>query len=218
MFVIPEGNPLFFIPAGNLLPLFFIPAGNLRFLLLLPFLYPLFLYPLPMPHYFHAEQHLPYPLATVFAFFADPANLPRLMPAWQRARIDAASYVPPPPAPTPFPGSDAILAGSGSRMTITIKPFPFAPFRLPWDALIEDFRWLQGFCDIQTRGPFAYWRHCHTLTPTPTGTHLTDAVTYTPPFGPLGTLANALFLKHQLAATFRLRHRRTLEILAQDFS
>jgi ligand-binding SRPBCC domain-containing protein len=170
-----------------------------------------------MPFHFTAEQHLPYPLEAVFAFFADPANLPRLMPAWQRARIESSHFVPPPPPPTPFRGSDAILAGSGSRMTITIKPFPFAPFRMPWDALIEDFRWLHGFCDVQTRGPFAYWRHCHTLTSTPAGTRLTDAVTYTPPLGPLGALANALFLKHQLAATFRFRQKRTLELLASAF-
>lgn len=169
-----------------------------------------------MPFQFKAEQHLPYPIETVFAFFADPDNLPRLMPAWQDARIDASNFVAPPAAPVPFPGSDKISAGSGSRMTLTIKPFPFAPFRLPWDALIEDFTWLKGFCDVQTRGPFAYWRHCHTVTPTPTGTLLVDSVTYTPPLGPLGAIANAIFLKHQLAATFRFRQKRTLELLAQN--
>lgn len=165
---------------------------------------------------FRAEQHLPYPVETVFAFFADPANLPRLMPAWQDARIDASEFVAPPPAPVPFPGADAIVAGTGSRMTLTIKPFPFAPFRLPWDALIEDFTWLKGFCDVQTRGPFAYWRHCHTVSPIDTGTLLVDSVQYTPPMGPLGVIANALFLKHQLAATFRFRQRRTLELLARN--
>ncbi|HEY5214106.1 MAG TPA: SRPBCC family protein, partial [Acidobacteriaceae bacterium] len=60
---------------------------------------------------FHTEQHLPYPIETVFAFFADPANLPRLMPAWQRARIDHATFVPPPPPPQPFPGFANITAG-----------------------------------------------------------------------------------------------------------
>src|SRR3954451_16784048 len=37
---------------------------------------------------FTSEQWVPFPLARVFAFFADPLNLPRLMPAWQDARID----------------------------------------------------------------------------------------------------------------------------------
>lgn len=167
-----------------------------------------------MRYHFTAEQHLPYPLETVFAFFADPANLPRLMPAWQRTRIDAATFVAPPPPPHPFPGSDNIVAGSGSRMTLTIRPIPLSPVRLPWVALIEDFRWLEGFCDIQLRGPFAYWRHCHNLAATPTGTHLTDAVEYELPLGPLGSLANTLFIRRQLAATFAYRQQRTLELLA----
>jgi ligand-binding SRPBCC domain-containing protein len=165
---------------------------------------------------FHTEQHLPYPVETVFAFFADPANLPRLMPDWQRARIDHATYVSPPPPPQPFPGSEKINAGNGTRLTITIRPLPFSPIRVPWDALIEDFRWLQGFCDIQLRGPFRYWRHCHTVQPDRDGTLLHDAVDYELPLGPLSGLADKLFVRHQLAATFRYRQRRTLELLAQQ--
>ena len=50
-----------------------------------------------MRHFFQAEQWLPYPIETVFAFFANPENLPPLMPAWQKARIEKLSIVPPPP-------------------------------------------------------------------------------------------------------------------------
>jgi ligand-binding SRPBCC domain-containing protein len=171
-----------------------------------------------MRYRFQAEQWLPYPLETVFAFFADPANLPRLMPDWQRARIDHATFAAPPPPPKLFPGSDRITAGTGTRLTITIRPLPLLPFRLPWIAVIEDFRWLEGFCDVQERGPFAYWRHCHTVRAETrngiAGTHLRDAVEYEPPFGPLGSIANAIFLRRQLAATFRFRQKRTLELLA----
>ncbi len=171
-----------------------------------------------MPHRFIAEQLIPYPIETVFAFFADPANLPRLMPSWQNARIDAATYIAPPPPLHLFPGSDRIQAGTGSRITLTIRPVPYSPIRLPWVAVIEDFRWLEGFCDVQLRGPFKYWRHCHTITATTTGTKLVDAVEYEPPFGPLGSLANTLFIHRQLEATFAYRHRRTLELLAQPLA
>ena len=166
--------------------------------------------------HFNTEQWLPYPVETVFAFFADPANLPRLMPDWQRARIDRATYIAPPPPPTPFPGSDAITAGTGTRLTLTIRPVPFSPIRLPWVAVIEDFRWLQGFCDIQLSGPFRYWRHCHTVQPDANGTLLHDSVEYELPLGPLGSLADKLFIRRQLAATFRFRQRRTLELLAKQ--
>ncbi len=40
-----------------------------------------------MRHTFQTEQWLPFPVELVFAFFAYPENLPRLMPAWQKARI-----------------------------------------------------------------------------------------------------------------------------------
>jgi ligand-binding SRPBCC domain-containing protein len=169
-----------------------------------------------MRYHFNAEQNLPYPLETVFAFFADPANLPRLMPDWQRARIEHANYIAPPPPPHPFPGSERIAAGSGTRLTLTIRPVPYSPVRLPWDALIEDFRWLEGFCDVQLRGPFKYWRHCHTVRTLEGGTVIHDAVEYELPLGFLGSIANAIFIRRQLAATFRFRQKRTLELLAQQ--
>ena len=59
-----------------------------------------------MRYRFTAEQNIPYPLETAFAFFADPANLPRLMPSWQDARIDTATFVAPPSPSHAFPGSD----------------------------------------------------------------------------------------------------------------
>jgi ligand-binding SRPBCC domain-containing protein len=171
-----------------------------------------------MRQHFQAEQWLPYPLEKVFAFFADPENLPRLMPDWQSARIECSALVPPPPPSPSFEGSERIRAGSGSRMTLTIRPFPLSPIRLPWEALIEDFRWLEGFCDVQTRGPFQYWRHCHSVTAALSqdgqpGTLLRDSVEYELPLGVLGSFANWIFVRHQLAATFRYRQRRTLELL-----
>ena len=168
--------------------------------------------------HFQTDQRLPFPPETVFAFFADPANLPRLMPSWQNARIERSTFVPPPPPPHPFPGSDRITAGTGTRLTITIRPVPLSPIRATWDARIEDFRWLEGFCDVQLSGPFKYWRHCHRLEPHRSGTLLHDEVEYELPLGPLSSLVDKLFVHHRLAATFRHRHRRTLELLAAEAS
>ena len=168
---------------------------------------------------FRTDQWLPHPPELVFAFFANPENLPRLMPAWQKARIEEAVFAPPPPRPQAAKIYPGIAAGSGTRLTISIKPFPFSPFRVPWEALIEDFHWNHGFCDVQERGPFKYWRHCHTVTaaPEPTsgaaGTNLHDEVKYELPLGALSSLADKLFVHRQLAATFRYRQQRTAELL-----
>lgn len=172
-----------------------------------------------MHHHFSAEQWLPYPVETVFAFFANPANLPALMPAWQKARIDEASYAPPPPLPSgakaPAPGS--VAAGAGTRMKITFRPLPFSPVRLSWQAEITEFVWNEHFCDVQLSGPFAFWRHCHCLRPElregRSGTLLRDEVEYEMHLGPLGELAQRLFVDRQFRAMFDFRHRRTAELL-----
>ena len=164
---------------------------------------------------FQAVQFLPYPLEGVFRFFANPANLPRLMPAWQHARIDSATFVPPLPPFVPFRGSEHITAGNGTQLTLSFRPIPLLPLRLRWTAQIEEFRWLSGFCDIQGRGPFKYWKHCHTLVAEGDETVLSDSVTYELPFGAVGELANAL-VERQMASMFRYRHLCTLALLEEQ--
>jgi ligand-binding SRPBCC domain-containing protein len=176
-----------------------------------------------MRHNHRAEQWLPFPIETVFDFFADPENLPRLMPAWQKARIEEAMFAPPPPRPgvaragSAKTGTRSVAAGQGTKMTISFRPFPYSPLRLPWDAEIVEFEWNDHFCDVQHRGPFAYWRHCHRLETQQcdgrNGTLLRDHVEYELPFGILGDVANALFVKWQMGAIFRYRQKRTAELL-----
>jgi ligand-binding SRPBCC domain-containing protein len=114
-----------------------------------------------------------------------------------------------------------MAAGSGTRLTIGVRPFPLAPFRIPWEAEIEEFRWNEGFCDVQMRGPFKYWRHCHTVmaaaspkNPLEFGTTLRDHVEYELPLGALSGLADLLVVKRGLAYTFRYRQERTEQLLA----
>jgi ligand-binding SRPBCC domain-containing protein len=172
-----------------------------------------------MRYQFSTAQWLPYPVELVFAFFANPENLPRLMPRWQKAHIEEANFAPPPPRPEGAPRYPGMAAGNNTRLLITARPFPYSPLRLPWEACIEDFRWNQGFCDVQLRGPFRYWRHCHTVTAAPSpdtgqpGTLLRDEVAYELPLG-LGPWADNLVARRAFNYTFNYRHRRTKEILA----
>jgi ligand-binding SRPBCC domain-containing protein len=171
-----------------------------------------------MLHTFIAEQWLPYPHELVFAFFSNPENLPRLMPRWQQARIEEATFAPVPPRPEGAPRYPGTAAGDGTRLLLSFRPFPYAPIRIPWEARIENFRWNEGFCDIQLDGPFKSWRHCHTVAAATQndipGTTLRDEVTYELPLGPISGLANKLVARHGIAYTFRFRQRRTVELLA----
>jgi ligand-binding SRPBCC domain-containing protein len=172
-----------------------------------------------MPSLYTSEQWLPFPLELVFAFFANPENLPRLMPPWQQARIDRSSITAPPPHPDPASRINSPAAGAGTRLTLTFRLLPLLPVRLAWDAEISDFVWNDHFCDIQLkRGPFAFWRHCHTLRrearDNNSGTLLHDEVRYIAPFGPLGTLAGP-FLTMQLDHMFAYRHTQTAKLLPQ---
>lgn len=170
---------------------------------------------------FVAEQWLPHPLELVFAFFANPENLPRLMPAWQATRIEQAQLVPPPPRPEGSAHYPGALAGDGSVVSISLRPVPLSPLRLHWDARIEDFRWNEGFCDVQTRGPFRSWRHCHTVrrghdpASGAVGTLVRDLVTYELPLDGVNALADRFVVKNALQYTFRVRQKRTLELLAR---
>ena len=152
-----------------------------------------------MRHRFRTAHWLPYPVEFVFAFFANPSNLPKLQPGWQAARIDEIELH---PAPQGFRKNAyaTVAAGRGTRLTLSFRPAPLSPVRMSWVALIEDFHWNERFCDRQVEGPFRYWRQCHRLqewesdqTGEP-GTMVIDTVEYELPFGVLGKLAAPLVI------------------------
>lgn len=171
----------------------------------------------PSPYAFNTEQWLPYPLEIVFAFFAMPENLPRILPKWQKSRIEEANFVPPPPRPKSNIGLKSFAAGAGTKITLSYRPFPLSPIRIPWRAKITEFDWNNYFCDEQEAGPFAYRSHCHRVRAETRdgveGTMVIDAVEYALPGGMLGALANEFFVKQQMKATFAHRHKATVEWL-----
>lgn len=175
-----------------------------------------------MAHRFTASQWLPYPVPFVFAFLADPHSLPGLMPAWQKGRVEEVKLVAPPPAPpNAFTGSQrrGLSAGAGSSVTISFRPFPFSPVRLPWEATISEFVWNDRFCDVQERGPFASWRHCHSVKferrAERDGTLITDDVTYEMKMGTAGEMAHRIFVRSQIEKTFAYRRQRIAAIFAR---
>ena len=67
--------------------------------------------------------------------------------------------------------------------------------------------WTPGvrFVDFQETGPYRAWWHEHTFRDRGSTTLMEDRVCYAPPLGPLGRLANALFIAPMLRRIFQYR-------------
>lgn len=82
-----------------------------------------------------------------------------------------------------------------------------------WTSLITEYAPPASFTDEQVRGPYRLWHHRHAFVPDGDGTIISDHVRYSLPFGPLGRIAQALLVKHQLLGIFRYRQRAVARML-----
>jgi ligand-binding SRPBCC domain-containing protein len=176
-----------------------------------------------MPH-FTFNQWIPASLEKVFLFFADPANLPRVMPAWMDVRIERERILPPPAAElvraesVQPPAPPNRLAGVGSEIEASYRTIPGIPFRIGSVAVITAFSMYHFFEDVQGRGPFKTWHHRHefhteTREGVP-GTIIRDIVDYEIGLGMFGRVGNALFVAPQMSRTFRYRQQTIARLLA----
>lgn len=157
-----------------------------------------------MPHRLEFEQWVPFPLEPVFAFFSNPQNLTRIMPAASGTKILGLKRVAPPSLPSGAGANSA--AGVGSTIVTSFRVFPFLPVRAQWTARITQFEWNHSFADVQDKGPFKRWHHRHEFRAEPrdgiAGTLVRDVIEYEVGFGFLGAIADALFVRRQMVDTF----------------
>ena len=160
------------------------------------------------------EQWVPFPVERVFAFFSNPQNLPRVMPAASGTRIIRVDRIP--PAPPGDAGSES--AGAGSVIVTSFRIFPFLPFRAQWTARITEFEWNDYFVDVQERGPFKRWHHRHEFNAETrngvVGTLVRDQIEYEVGFGFLGAIADAMFVKRQMRRVFAGRQNNLPKLLS----
>ena len=173
-----------------------------------------------MSERFETEQWVQYPVELVFAFFANPANLPHLMPRKFETQIEDARIEPPPPRPVAADVSrrfKSVAAGVGSEILISFYPIPWVPRRVSWLASITEFEWNSHFCDAQVRGPFTAFNHRHGIKTEyrdwQEGTLVSDVVEFEMPYGLLGRIGGAM-VRRKLASSFAYRQKRLPEILA----
>lgn len=169
---------------------------------------------------FESHQWVPFPVELVFAFFANPSNLPHLMPPAQKTRIEDLRLQPPPARPVaddPSRRFRSVAAGVGSEILVSFRPVRWIPQRVSWLARIVDFAWNSQFIDEQVRGPFKSFRHRHgVLAETredQEGTSVMDEIEYEMPGGLAGRFAGGI-VHGQMEKGFAFRRSRLPEILA----
>lgn len=93
----------------------------------------------------------------------------------------------------------------GQLIEYRLRPFPWITVR--W--LTEIMLVSEGsfFVDEQRGGPYRLWHHEHHFRPVAGGVEMTDIVNYEVPFGWIGGLANALFVRRQVEGIFDYRFR-----------
>ncbi len=146
---------------------------------------------------------MPCSLDELWAFHSSAEALRTLTPPGQRVEVE---------------GETRVEAGALHRLRV--RRFGAT---LLWLARIEVAEPPDGmrarFVDVAERSPFAAWRHEHLMEAEPgaiggEGSRLTDRIEYTPPFGPLGLLADRLFLRRDLERMFAYRHAATRRTVA----
>ena len=139
----------------------------------------------------HTFQNLPITCDQAWGFLSDPNNLKTITPDYMGFEITTGHT------------SDVMYPG----MIISYKVSPVFGIKMPWVTEITHVSEKDYFVDEQRKGPYKMWHHEHKIIKTDDGVIMKDLITYEPPFGFLGGIANKLFIKKQLNAIFEYRRK-----------
>ena len=142
-----------------------------------------------MYYQFHQTQKIPASIDQVWDFMSSPDNLKKITP--------------------PYMGFD-VISNSNSKimypgMIITYIVRPILNIPTHWVTEITHVKEGEFFVDEQRMGPYTLWHHQHKIEPIDGGVLMTDIVTYIPPFGFIGAIANKLFIRKKLKEIFEFR-------------
>jgi ligand-binding SRPBCC domain-containing protein len=138
-----------------------------------------------------SSQFLNVGLEQAWNFFSSPENLATITPSHMRFVITSGA------TGKIFPGQ-----------IITYKVSPFTGFLTNWVTEITHVSNGAFFVDEQRFGPYAMWHHLHRFEETNGGVLMTDQVSYKLPWGILGKIAHAFFVKNQLKQIFEFREQK----------
>ena len=140
---------------------------------------------------FYREQELKATKNEVWDFIKNPKNLKHITPDYMGFQVTSKDR------------GDVMYPG----MIISYKVSPLLGIKMTWVTEITHVEEGDFFVDEQRKGPYKMWHHEHQLIETENGVLMTDLITYEPPMGFLGAIANNLFIKSQLNEIFDYRRK-----------
>lgn len=144
-----------------------------------------------MPFYqFTKEQKIPAHIDEVWDFVSSPSNLKIITPADMGFEM--------------LDQDDMQKMYAGMMIRYKVKPIP--GIKLSWVTEISQVKEREYFVDEQRMGPYQLWHHQHKFEVIEGGVLMTDIVSYIPPLGFIGALANFLFIKKRLDEIFHFRY------------
>ena len=138
-------------------------------------------------HILERSQRVTIPADQAFAFYGDTMNLEPMTPPWLHFQVTNSGPV-------------TMEAGTLLHYRLRLHGFP-----IRWTTRIESWEPPHRFVDTQLRGPYALWEHAHDFESDGEGTVIRDRVRYAIPYGPIGSLAHALFVRRDLERIFDYR-------------
>ena len=138
---------------------------------------------------FYREQKINISLDEIWDFISSPKNLKEITPDHMGFEI-LSKHIP-----------EKIYNG----MIIVYKVKLLLGIRNSWVTEITQLRDKEFFVDEQRIGPYSLWHHQHFVVPIEKGVLMKDIITYKPPLGMLGAIANGLFIEKELNRIFDYR-------------
>ena len=138
---------------------------------------------------FKREQKVNSTLEEIWDFISSPRNLKEITPDYMGFDITTENL-----PEKMYPG-----------MMISYTVTPLLGIKTTWVTEITQVKDKAYFVDEQRVGPYTIWHHEHIIDPIEGGVLMKDIVSYKPPFGFLGSIANVLVIKKKLNEIFNYR-------------
>jgi len=132
------------------------------------------------------KQTIKSDIDSIWKFISSPKNLELITPKWMNFKVTSKNI-----DQNMYPG-----------MIITYNITPFLNLKMVWITEITHIEDHKLFIDEQRIGPYKMWHHEHRFDQIDDGIIMTDTITYVPPFGLLGMVANILFIKKRIKKIF----------------